>query len=252
MSNNPDTHLFAVYVGDLFKRQSPPIGATVPIADEALVHRMVTVLRLQSGQQLILFDDRAHYKATFIGHKKNKEAQLTLESNVLHAPLGLALEFYLPLLKKEALEEVIYSLTEIGARSIQLMVCQKSQKQLSDKDLARLHKIKIAAAEQSKQFAMPLIKNPLTFDALCTAHKKNGTPGIVFDPAGAPAFEVMSALRQQKIQTVSAMIGPEGGLTADEIQQALRSGFATCALTQTTLRALQAAAVGAGLLTSLL
>ena len=202
MRKTEDKHLFAVFVGNLFAQQKPRKDAVITITDQDLVHRIVTVLRMLIGEELQLFDDHDYYLAKITDIKKNKAINLQIISVAPNPKPKLEINFLLPLLKKEALEETIYSLTEIGVSSIQLLITDKSQKNLSDKEIARLKKL--------------------------------------------------TEIREKKIFKVFCAIGPEGGLTPNETQLLVRYGFKMCKLTSTTLRAMQAAAVGAGLLASIL
>lgn len=252
MRKTEDKHLFAVFVGNLFVHQKPRANVVTTLTDQDVVHRIVTVLRMQIGEELQLFDDHDYYLAKIIDIKKNKVITLQIISVSANPKPKLEINFLLPLLKKEALEETIYSLTEIGVSSIQLLITDKSQKNLSDKDVARLKKIQIAAAEQSKNFNIPVIAAPMTLERFCSENKLNGIPALLFDPEGKLILELLTEIQQKKISKVFCAIGPEGGLTTAEIQLLMQYGFRMCKLTSTTLRALQAAAVGAGLLASIL
>lgn len=252
MHKTEDKHLFAVYVGGLFTKQKPTANASITITDEDLVHRIIVVLRMQIGDELQLFDDSNHYLSCITDIKKTKALTIKINAVMQNAKPKLEINFVLPVLKKEALEETIYSLTEIGVTSIHLAITSKGQKQLTDKEFMRLHKIKIAAAEQSKNFNVPHIAPPIALEKWCNGFNANGMPALLFDPAGKSALELLSALKQKKTNKIFCTIGPEGGLTQTEIQMLSQYGFNLCKLTSTTLRALQAAAVGAGLLASLL
>ena len=252
MHKTEDKHIFAVYVGDLFAKQKGVAGSSVLITDQNVVHRIVTVLRLQVGQELILFDDAHHYQVTISDIKKNKAIIIKIDAITQNAQSELEINFVLPVLKKEALEEAVYSLAEIGVACVQLIITTKSQKNISDKDLERLQKMKIAAAQQSKNFAMPAILKPIAFEKFSTAFETDAYPALLFDPSGKPAAQIIGQLQQQKVKKIACLIGPEGGLTALEIQVVSRIGFKACKLTPTVLRAVQAAAVGAGMLASLL
>lgn len=252
MHKSEEKHIFAVYSADLFVRQPAHVNALVVINDQEIVHRIVTVLRMQVGQELLLFDDKNQYQCSLSEIKKNKAITVHILSIVPNVKPKHEIYFMLPLLKKEALEEAVYALTEIGVTSIHLVITIKSQKSLSDKEIARLHKIKIAAAEQSKNMNLPIITKPVSLEQLCSDFKGAKIPAVLFDPAGVPAFEFISELKKQKPSKVIATIGPEGGLTSAEVQMLIKAGFTLCKLTNTVLRAMQAAAVGAGLLASAL
>jgi 16S rRNA (uracil1498-N3)-methyltransferase len=252
MHKTDEKHLFAVYVGHLFTSQKLAAGDSVLVTDQDVVHRIVTVLRMQIGDKLILFDESHNYQITILDIKKNKALTILISSIATNPKPDLEIHFVLPLLKKEALEEAVYSLTEVGVSSINLVVTGKSQKQLTDKEMVRLHKVKVSAAEQSKYFAMPTISKPMAWEKFCAQADNVGKAALLFDPSGKPALELLLPLHQQKIKKITCLIGPEGGLLSSEIQMASQLGFRPCKLTATVLRAVQAAAVGAGLIASIL
>lgn len=250
--NPDDKHLFAVYAADLLKSQSIYPDSKLSITDEDVVHRILTVLRLTVGHQLILFDTQKNIIVDIADTKKNKMLTVVVKQVHGNTTPRLTIDFALPLLKREALEEAVYSLSEIGVTDITLIITHKSQKQLTPKELQRLHKIQIAAAEQSKNFCFPLIHAPVSFEHFCAELQKSPLPSILFDPQGVPAFDVFKSVSDKKITKIRALIGPEGGLTSTEIQTVQDLGFTACQLTGTVLRAVQAASVGAGMIASLL
>lgn len=246
-----DKHLFAVYVAELSTQHNLHVGSKIIISNEDVAHRVLIVLRLAIGEELILFDDQKSAVVTITDSKKNKVVTVTVNEISSHSKSRLTIEFILPLLKREALEEAVYLLTEIGVSTISLVITDKSQKQLTDKEFQRLQKIQIAAAEQSKNFNIPVIHKPITLEGLVTPQKRSAT-AILFDPHGKPALELFTNLTIQKVTNLSAIVGPEGGFTSSEIQLLKDNGFIVCKLTSTVLRAVQAISIGSGLIASLL
>ena len=88
-----------------------------------MVHRITHVLRVQVGDSCILFNQAVRTISTIIAISKKSIAVETtaLAPNSMWSP---SLTFYLPLLKREALEHAIYGLTELGATEIQLDATQ--------------------------------------------------------------------------------------------------------------------------------
>jgi 16S rRNA (uracil1498-N3)-methyltransferase len=241
MTNNK--HEFALYIESL-----PHVKPNKELVctDKELVHRVHTILRMAPGQTLILFDKNENLTITLTSLTK-KELVAHLVERKDSQVLKPAIRFLLPLLKREALEEAIYSLVELGAQEIQLIITQKSLHSLPGKGLERLTKIAVAAAEQSKNFSFPTILPPISL----AESSKNG-PLICFDPEGDSALEVVESLRKKNAPSISLIIGPEGGLTPDEIMLLKNAKASFCRLTPTILRARSAVTVGLGMLRSLI
>jgi 16S rRNA (uracil1498-N3)-methyltransferase len=243
-----DKHIFAIHVPN-FWNETSKVESTKKLVDHEkdcasnqIVHRLLKVLRIEVGQKFIFFDKLFHgiIEILDISKKDLVVKILSFEKNSKSSP---EIVFLLPLLKKEALEEAVYSLTEIGVSQIQLVVTQKSrQKLLHEKEFHRLESIIIAAAEQSKNYVFPKIFPPkdlfgLTLDSQSLK--------VVFDPQGQSFFDLRAKnLPQEKIYL---LVGSEAGLTLQELQELENLAFEKCYLTPTILRAVQAVAVGASL-----
>jgi 16S rRNA (uracil1498-N3)-methyltransferase len=235
-----DKHTFSIYTPNFFD-QNYTVGVEKKVVDEDINHRLVKVLRIQVGQQIIFFDQEHHALIEILDISKKffSIKVLTFEKNIKQAT---EIKFLLPLLKKEALEEAVYSLAEIGVSEIQLVITQKSrQKLLHEKEFCRLESIIIAAAEQSKNYIFPKIHTPVD---LFDLELESNSSKIVFEPQGESFFELRLQGLQEKI---CLLVGPEGGLTKDELQHLEQIPFQKCHLTPTILRAVQAVALGAGL-----
>lgn len=238
----PDKHTFSFY-SPLVIIDSWKTGLTVIIDNVDLLHRLIKVVKVQQGDAYVLFDQQKHALVeTLSVLKKSIHVKIiSIEKNDILAP---SIVYMLPLLKKEALEEAVYSLSEIGVTIIQLAITQKSRQQLfGSKEFDRLKNIVISAAEQSKNYRFPeliLPKKIKDFDQ----NIYTGAMKIVFDPAGPSFFEIRSSIINKNIVL---LVGPEGGLTVEELDFLDLKEFRFCALTSTTLRALQAASVSAAL-----
>jgi 16S rRNA (uracil1498-N3)-methyltransferase len=243
-----EKHLFALHFYDLSDAiVNISIDKELVITDSDLVHRVISILRFLVGQSFILFDKNIHATVSLSGSEKNKIIKVILKERNKNNVLKSEILFLLPLLKKEALETALYSLTEIGVTTIQLITTQKSQQQWSAKELDRCKKIIIAAAEQSKNFYYPEINPPLSMsfavEKLSQDNKK-----LFFDPAGSLISNIVPELRNE--EQIILAIGPEGDLTAEEKDLMKRSEFIFTSLTPTILRSSQAAALSAGIIRS--
>ena len=150
-----ESHQFAFYGPDhaLLKQE---LGVVITVKDEELVHRVVRVVKLKIDEKFIVFD-RGRYALVKLVSCLKHEIKVCVISCHENKILEPKISFLLPLLKKEALEEAIYSLAEVGINDVLLISTEKSRKSLTEKEMQRLQKIVISAAEQSKHYAFPLI-----------------------------------------------------------------------------------------------
>jgi len=219
-------------------------GSTIWLQDQDLIHRLIKVIKIQKDDEFVLFDKKQHVGLHVLAVLK-KEIQVcivSIQSNVVLQP---KITYLLPLLKKDALEQAVYSLAEIGVSEICLVITAKSRQSLmSEKELQRLCSIIIAAAEQSKNYVFPELLEPQELSEAVSGLSLSASK-IVFDASGESFFDVRTKLKD--LPEVALLVGPEGGLMQEELSLLENQNFQMCELTQTTLRAVQAVAVSAAL-----
>ncbi len=146
-------HEFALYYPQLSDHSLT--SGTIALTHKELVHRITTILRLQSEETVILFDKNqyAQVQLQVMSRTRIDGIILAVHKNKSAAPAITAL---IPLLKKDSLETLAYNLVELGVTSYQIISSQKTQRSWQGtKEQIRLDNIMIAAAEQSKNFFIP-------------------------------------------------------------------------------------------------
>ena len=247
-------HQFAFYTSLVTHIVEKGLRADIyEITDVELVHRISSVLRLNKGDTIILFDNQYHSVASILGIEPKKSVTIEIHALEVNVPLAPSIMWILPLLKREAFEEALYTLVELGVQAIQPVLTRKTSKAWwSEKDSGRSRKIMIAAAEQSKQFILPHLMPLIPLDIwLARPHNPNSVK-LFFDPLGSPLKTVIASLEKTTNQEIIGFAGPEGDLTQEEKDALMQHSFAFCKLTPTVLRAQQALTIGLGALRSLL
>src|SRR5690606_1805449 len=131
--------------------------------------------------------------------------------------------------------DVVYMATVYGVHTIQLITTQKSRKSVTEKDYSRLHKIAVAAAEQSKQFSLPIIKPLISLESFLgkNINSYQGAHRIWCDVEGNSILKVLET--NQRGNSYLVTFGPEGDYTDSE-KELLRTYFIPVRLTSTILR----------------
>lgn len=247
------THTFAFYTEVVRSLVRESRTDFYQLTDPELVYRMISILRLEKGDRIVLFDNYHHVKAIIRGVDGKKSMGIEIHEISPNKQLTPSIEWVLPLLKREAFEEALYTLTELGAQSIQPVLTHKTIRFFGgERETMRCQKILKAAAEQAKQYVLPHLHPIIPFEMWLAKEQPASVAKIFFDPTGLPLSEVIALVERQKHQHIIACAGPEGDLTPDEKMMLDDRGFVRCALTPTVLRAQQAVAVGLGALRSLL
>ncbi len=104
--------------------------------------------------------------------------------------------------------------------------------------MERLERVAIAAAEQSKNFALPIIQLPIAWQESLARLQQHTS--YVGDPQGIPSALFFKE-KQHRVDAYNLIIGPEGDFTPDEYKQLKDGGVIALQLTPTILRAEMAA-----------
>lgn len=244
-------HEFALYYSSLTNLIEQAAEKIVKIQDADLVHRIERVLRLKKAEEFILFDRYNHITCLLEQFENRKTVRIQILKVSANQILKPEIIVWLPVLKRDDLEEALYSLVELGANKIQLVMTQKIQRTWGGvKELDRLQRICIAAAEQSKNYAFPEIHVPISFAEFI--QQSHSSTVLLFDVGGDPLFETLQELKQKDPAAIEVIVGPEADLTVEEKSALKKLHALVCALTPTVLRARQAIVLGVGALRSVL
>ncbi len=212
------------------------------LSDTASSH-ICKVLRLNSGDPLILFDGKGNsYNATL--EIASRKKALVLVHNVLieNTESCLSLHLGLGMSKGDRMDYAIQKAVEVGVTHITPLKTKFSVIKLDEdrqqKKLQHWSGIIIHACEQSGRTILPAL-NPITPLSNWLGHDAGHK--IVFDT------EANTALSQlEKKDSVSILIGPEGGLCNTEIEMAITHQFKRIKLGPRTLRTETAAVIACG------
>lgn len=232
-------HEFALYNPLLSEKTEEKF---LHIVEKELVHRISRILRLNPKDSLVLFDKTRHAEAVITSIDRDS---VTLEMNKFfdNTPAMPQLIMQLGLLKREALEQTVESLTVFGVNKIQLFISEKvSRKWGGPKEFERLERIMIAAAEQSKQFVLPQLSEPILFEEMLK--QQHSKRAIFCDPTGNSLIPLIC----KGTEETTMLVGPEGDLTLYEKELLQQKEYAFCRLTKTVLRSELAATLVAGII----
>ena len=118
--------------------------------------------------------------------------------------------------KGERADWIVEKCSELGARSMSWIVCERSQDHRKDhsKRFARWNKISQEAARQSHHSWLPEFRGPLLLEELLRACDDPTSLRLVLDTTDATAPLATIALPQH--EPITLCIGPEGGFTDTE------------------------------------
>lgn len=206
-------------------------------------HYLKHVLRLKPGDLIDLFNDQdgRDYRATLT--LDGKQLGAVIESSILkdtESPLDTTVVQALG--RTDHMDWMIQKATELGVNRIAVFNAERTQHPLGarqlDKKLRHWRGVAISACEQCGRARVPALDfYPDLAQALdgCDAGRK-----LLLHFEGEPA----SALLASPANSVSILVGPEGGLNEAEIAAAVARGYRETTLGPRVLR-FETAAVAA-------
>lgn len=209
-------------------------GVTAELDDNAAQH-VGRVLRMQPGQELRLFNgDGQDYPATITAAgKKQVEVNVgTPEPNPTESPLEIVLGQTLS--KGDRMDYAVQKAVEMGVTRIVPLTTERCDVKLKgdreDKRLRHWQSVAVSAAEQCGRARVPDIL-PVMSVSEWLEHTRDCDVRLVLHHRTEHALKAIIPP-----QRLALMIGPEGGLTPEEITQAEQEGFLPVALGPRVLR----------------
>lgn len=210
------------------------VGSTIQLT-ETVFHHWVRVLRAQLQEQATLFNGQGgEYLATLTEINK-KNAFITIESfnpTNRSAPFKAVLGQVMS--KGDRMDYAIQKATELGVSQIQLLTSERCEMRLKyDRDQKKLdhwQAIAIAACEQCGLNLVPEVLAPISLSEWLSSTQLPASKFVL-----APEKEqkdVLAGIRPE----LALLIGPEGGLSENEITQANQAGFMNWCIGDRVLR----------------
>lgn len=205
------------------------------------------VLRLKKGDEIIVFDGEGKEYLAVIEAASPTSVKLKIleETNVKRdSPLTTIL--YMGITNKlQKFELALQKVTELGVTEIFPVVCKRSSnahfvKNWSRK-LERWNEITVNAAKQCGRSVLPKIHYPVKIEEI----EPNSDISFVLWEKGGKSFKDFQGY---SANSVSFLVGPEGGLEREEIETLEKKGFKTIYLGKRILRAETAAIAGMALI----
>ena len=220
------------------------VNNTVKLSDDAFGH-MIRVLRLNEGDIVTLFNgyqnngkETFQFSAKLVDVKKKQASVEIISQEAVNNESPLNIHLGQGISRGDRMDFTLQKSVELGVNKITPLFTERCGVKLSNERLAKKReqwqKIVISACEQSGRCIVPLVADPMSLEdwisEQTTALKLNLHPkaehSIMTLPMDKPASEL----------SVRLLIGPEGGLTDEEISQANQADFQDILLGPRVLR----------------
>jgi len=205
--------------------RSPRLYVEVPLAAGAAValpraqaHYLTTVLRLDSGDRVLVFNGRdGEWAATLAAHRR--AANLTVTGQTRAQTPSPDLHYLFAPLKSARLDYMVQKAVEMGAGLLQPVLTRHGQ--VARVNLTRMRANAIEAAEQCGIVAIPQIGEPAALQRLLAG--RDASRWLVFCDEAADIADPIAALKAvPRGAPLAVVVGPEGGFADDERAALLR------------------------------
>jgi 16S rRNA (uracil1498-N3)-methyltransferase len=205
-------------------------------------HHLLQVLRLRPGELVIAADGAGAWRTCRVGDSSGErrgEARLVALGEIeTQAPSPTPVTVAFGLQKGERAEWAVQKLTEIGVDRIVPLLTSRTVVRLEERERPRrgerLRRIAAEAGAQSRRPRLPIVEDPLPFEAFVVGLGENAA---LAEPGAPTEWRGLDTL----------LVGPEGGWSEPELASVARS----CSLGDSVLRSETAAIVAGAFLAAL-
>ena len=191
-------------------------------------HRLVNVLRLQQGNDLILFNgrDQTEYICKLVNIQKKFAEVGILDSFISNTESSLNLCLWQAVSRSDRMDYAIQKAVELGAKTIQPVTTERSPYRLKneklEKKLGHWQNIIVHACEQSGRNILPTLHTPKLLQPLLTCNQTPATNKWLLSPR---AEQQLTDMQPETNQPITILIGAEGGFTDEEEASCTEAGF---------------------------
>lgn len=213
---------------------------------------LARVLRLRTGDALTVFNgNNGEFAASIAGISK-VSAEIDVESHIATATeSALKVHLVQGISRGERMDYVVQKATELGVKRITPVLTEYGVVKFDAKRGAKRRdhwqSVAESACEQSGRTRPPLIDEPLSLNAWFGDKTSDADIDLILQPRAATPLTTITAPRTK----VCVLIGPEGGFSVKECDDAVAVGFKAVSLGPRILRTETAAAAALAIAQSL-
>ncbi len=208
------------------------------ISDPEQLHHLRDVLRLKTGNEVIVFDSGGNEYLCSIKQISREQVILTNKERRPAKTRQIKIAVVCAIPKMAKMDEIIDALTQLGADRIIPIETERAVVKLDESRkairLKRWRKIARNAAEQSQRSSVPLVE-PITAIQTVLSHSRDFDLKLILTLSGERKH-MKEILAEYRPENILILIGPEGDFTEQEVALAKSVGFVPVSLGDYVLR----------------
>jgi 16S rRNA (uracil1498-N3)-methyltransferase len=224
--------------------------ASLPLS-EADVHHAVDVLRLRVGEvvDVVAPDAKVWRVRVTAATRDGVFAEVLEEVATARLPHITLLQ---GVAKGDKMDDIVRQAVEVGAEQIVPVLTARSVVQLDERKAAqrleRWQRVALAAAKQAKRTSVPHVAQPVRLrEALAELAGFDGAVVLWEEAAGEGIVSAVRRCAASPDAKIALIVGPEGGLSAEEVEALVAVGATPATLGPNILRTETAAIVALAL-----
>jgi 16S rRNA (uracil1498-N3)-methyltransferase len=198
-------------------------------------HYLTRVLRMSEGETVTLFNGDGWNYSGEINEVLRQRVSIKLVGR--HKPnneAGLKITLVQAISRGERMDYSLQKATELGVYCIQPLICRRVEVRLDEKRkakrMAHWQGVVISASEQCGRARIPEITEPLFLQEWL--HSAGDGLRLILDPEAKTSLSSVTVSNK----AVSILVGPEGGFSDEEMEQAIGHGVTAVSLGPRVLR----------------
>ena len=198
----------------------PLQGGGLIALDQPQAHYLRDVLRLKPGDRVLVFNGREGEWHGTLDTGGKRTVVVRLEAQTRPQEGGGDLHYLFAPLKRARLDYMVQKAVEMGVARLAPVLTRHTQTARVNTERMRANAVE--AAEQCGVLAVPVVGEPVTFQALLAA--RDPARWLIFCDEDAEVTNPIAALAAvPKRASLGVLIGPEGGFADDERTALLKS-----------------------------
>ncbi|MCX8131006.1 MAG: 16S rRNA (uracil(1498)-N(3))-methyltransferase [Clostridia bacterium] len=193
------------------------------------VNHIRRVLRLKCGDNIIVCDGNGYdydVRIECFEQEAVKTSIVSTSANISEPPVDVTLFQGIP--KSDKMDFIIQKSVELGVNRIipvstERTVVRIDSKKDAESKVSRWQRIALEAAKQCNRGAIPQISFPISYLESLDLAKQADLAIIPYEKETGNGLRVL--IKEKNIKKLSILIGPEGGFSEKEIENAIRYGI---------------------------
>ena len=220
------------------------VGGSYEFANDDANHA-IRVLRMQEGAEFMLSDGKGAWSQVVATEVKKKSMQVQILDSGFQDPLATTITVVQAIPKGDRAKEAIELLTEAGVDRIVPWLSTRSIGKGSEKFAVTARE----ASKQSRRFRIPEVTDLATTAQICEAIKISDLAIAFHESATTKLSDQVSS---HNVEHLLIIIGPEGGLTDEEIDAFTQAGAKVALMGRPILRSAHAGIAAVSAVSALL